>query len=71
MGEKSISSEVYRRRSDGNAIKIKISPGINVQIISSLWFSVFFIDSFLFAMNRIDMYRTMEVIRIRILRIWS
>jgi hypothetical protein len=67
MGEKSISSEVYNRRREGKAIRINTTPGRNVQIISRLWFSVVFIDEFLLVMNRIDMYRTIEVIMIRIL----
>lgn len=66
-----ISSIMYRIRREGRAIKIKITAGRIVQIVSTSWASIVLVwVNFVVNISEI-IYSTSELIRNTIIRVWS
>lgn len=66
-----ISSIIYRVCKEGRAIKIRIIAGRMVQIISISWTFIIFVWTSLEVNISIIIYKTKELIRKMIIRVWS
>lgn len=66
-----ISSIIYKVCKEGRAIKIRIIAGRMVQIISISWTFIIFVWISLVVNISIIIYKTKELIRKIIIRVWS
>lgn len=66
-----ISSIIYKMRKEGRAIKIRITAGRIVQIVSTSWASMVLVWVSFVVSIRVMMYRTRELIRNTIISVWS
>ena len=66
-----ISSIIYRIRSDGRAIIIRITAGRMVQIVSTSWASIVLVCVNLVVNISEIIYSTKELIRNTIIKVWS
>jgi len=66
-----ISSIIYKVCKEGRAIKIRIIAGRMVQIISISWTFIIFVWISLVVNISIIVYKTKELIRKIIIRVWS
>lgn len=66
-----ISSIIYKIRREGRAIRIRITAGRIVQIVSTSWASIVLVCvSFVVSISEI-IYSTNELMRNTIIRVWS
>lgn len=66
-----ISSIIYRIRRDGSAIRIKITAGRIVQIVSTSWASIVLVWVNFVVNISVIIYSTNELIRKTIIKVWS